>query len=141
MEKTILNINLDMIGRTRTPADTGLFMGIKPNVTGKDEIMLYSQHKSTQLMNTVLAAATKTGVKVDDMGPNLEFGGSDHQSFASKKVPFLFFHSGIHTDLHSIRDDAERLDYDKMEKVSKLIFLVGYNIANSRNGVVMDASK
>jgi hypothetical protein len=141
MDKTILNINLDMIGRSKTPADTGLFMGIKPNVTGKNEIMLYSQRKSAQLMKSVLAAASKTGIKVDDMGPSLEFGGSDHQSFASKKVPFLFFHSGIHSDLHSIRDDADKLDYDKMERVSKLIYLVGYNIANSKDGVVMDAAK
>ena len=141
MEKTNLDINLDMIGRSATPADTGNFMGIKPNVTKKEEIMLYSEHKSTQLMNTVLQAAGKTGVKVLDMGPSLEMGGSDHQSFGSKKVPWLFFHSGIHTDLHSIRDDADKIDYDKMEEVTKLVFLVGYNIANSKEGIRMDAGK
>jgi hypothetical protein len=140
MEKTILNINLDMIGRSRSAADTGTIMGIKPNVTEKNEIMLYNEHKSTSLLKTVDAAAAKTGVKIKDMGRNLEFGGSDHESFVAKKVPFLFFHSGIDIDLHTIRDDADKIDYDKMENVSKLVYLVGYNVANSREGIKPDTT-
>jgi hypothetical protein len=141
MDKTILDINLDMIGRTISPADTGSFMGIKPNVTGKDEIMLYNEGKSTQLLKMVTDASAKTGVKVDNKGKNMELGGSDHQSFGSKKVTWLFFHSGIHTDLHTIRDDADKIDYDKMEKVTKLVYLVGYNVANSKEGIKMDQVK
>jgi hypothetical protein len=141
MSKTILDINLDMIGRSVTPADTGTFMGIKPDVTPKNEIILYSEHKSTQLMNIVKQASSKAGITIEDKGPNLEFGGSDHQSFSSKKVPFLFFHSGIHTDLHSVRDDAEKVDYEKMERVSKLVFMAGYSVANSKEGIKMDEPK
>jgi hypothetical protein len=141
MEKTILNINLDMIGRSKMASDTGSFMGMKLNVTSKDEIMLYNEHKSSSLLKIVDAASAKTGVKVKDMGKDLEFGGSDHESFVAKKVPFLFFHSGIDSDLHSIRDDADKIDYDKMEKVSRLVFLVGYNVANSKEGIKMDAVK
>jgi hypothetical protein len=141
IEKTILNINLDMIGRSKMVSDTGSFMGMKLNVTSKDEILLYNEHKSSDLLKIVDAASVKTGVKVIDKGKNLEFGGSDHESFEAKKVPFLFFHSGIDADLHSIRDDADKIDYDKMEKVSRLVFLVGYNVANSKTGIRFDPAK
>jgi len=43
------------------------------------------------------------------------------------------FHTGIHSDVHRITDDEEKIDYDKMEQVSKLVFLMGYNVANQRN--------
>lgn len=141
MEKTILNINLDMIGRSISPSDTGKLFGMTLNVTGKDEILLYNEHKSSALLKIVDAASLKTGVKVTDKGKNLEAGGSDHQSFEAKKVPFLLFHSGIHADLHSVRDDMDKVDYDKMEKVSKLVYLVGFKVANSKEGIKKDNEK
>jgi len=37
-------------------------------------------------------------------------GSSDHLSFASKRIPVLFFFSGLHTDYHRPTDDWERID-------------------------------
>jgi Zn-dependent M28 family amino/carboxypeptidase len=130
MEKTKLDINLDMIGRSVTPADTGLVMGFKPDVTAKDEVMLYNDGE--QFLGVVRKSSQVADIKVTVKGKNLAFGGSDHMSFSSRKVPFLFFHSGIHRDLHAITDDVAKIDFDKMEKVSKLVFLTGYSIANSK---------
>ncbi|MEE2839776.1 MAG: M28 family peptidase [Acidobacteriota bacterium] len=36
-------------------------------------------------------------------------GSSDHLSFASKRVPVLFFFSGLHSDYHRPSDDWERI--------------------------------
>jgi hypothetical protein len=133
MDKTILNINLDMIGRSITPADTGKFMGFNLTVTKPGEIQVFSDIKNPWLSNVIKKCADKADIEVTDKGKNLEFGSSDHASFAAKGVPFLFFHSGIHADLHSVRDDPEKIDFDKMEKVSRLVFLVGYEVANQKN--------
>ncbi|HVN57725.1 MAG TPA: M20/M25/M40 family metallo-hydrolase [Bacteroidales bacterium] len=141
MNKTILNINLDMIGRSISPADTGTLMGFKMDITKKNEVLLYSDRKSSWLMKTVMDEAAKLGLKVDDVGPKLESGGSDHMSFASKKVPFLFFNSGIHADLHSVRDDVEKIDFEKMEKVTDLVYLIGFSVASSKEGVKADSAK
>ena len=141
MNKTILNINLDMIGRSISPADTGTLMGFKMDITKKNEVLLYSDRKSSWLMKTVMDEAAKLGLKVDDVGPKLESGGSDHMSFASKKVPFLFFNSGIHADLHSVRDDVEKIDFEKMEKVTDLVYLIGFRVASSKEGVKADSAK
>lgn len=132
MNRTILNINLDMIGRSITPADTGEFFGTRHNVTRPDEIQLYSDNLNKAFRKLVLRSAAETGVSVLDMGRNLEFGSSDHASLSAKGVPWMFFHSGIHADLHAPGDDIEKIDFGKMEKVSKLAFLTGYRIASAK---------
>ena len=42
----------------------------------------------------------------------------------------------IYPDLHSTRDDVEKIDFDKMERVSKMVFLIGYDIANQKKRFV-----
>jgi hypothetical protein len=138
MEKTLLDINLDMVGRSKLPADTGKFMGFDMTVTQPGEILVYTAHESTELLNIMSSAAKNTGVRVTDMGKDLEFGTSDHASFIAKGVPALFFNSGIHSDLHQIGDDNDKIDFDKMEKVSKMVFLLGYKVANQRHRFKLD---
>ncbi len=37
-----------------------------------------------------------------------------------------------------MQDDVDRIDFDKMEKVSKLVFLLGYKAANQRERIKLD---
>lgn len=138
LEKTILDINLDMIGRSKTPADTGNFFGMELNVTNPGEVMMYTRHESSELMKIISRSAEKTGIKVKNMGDNIEAGGSDHESFWAKDVPAVLFHTGIHADLHQKTDDATKIDYDKMEQVTKLAFQIGYQVANQRERFRID---
>jgi len=85
LEKTLLDINLDMIGRSKMPSDTGTFHGFPLNVTQPGEVLLYSKHESSELMKTLSSAAEKTGIKVTDMGEDIEAGGSDHESFWARE--------------------------------------------------------
>jgi hypothetical protein len=138
MEKTLLDINLDMVGRSKLPADTGKFMGFDMTVTQPGEILVYTAHESLELLNIMSSAAKNTGVRVTDMGKDLPVGSSDQASFIAKGVPALFFNSGIHSDLHQIGDDTDKIDFDKMEKVSKMVFLLGYKVANQRHRFKLD---
>jgi len=138
LEKTILDINLDMIGRSKTPADTGSFFGMELNVTNPGEVMMYTRHESSELMKIISGSAEKTGMKVIDMGEDIEAGGSDHESFWAKDVTAVMFHTGLHADLHQETDDENRIDYDKMEQVTKLVFQVGYQVANQRERFMID---
>ena len=141
LEKTILDINLDMIGRSKTPADTGSFFGMELNVTNPGEVMMYTRHESSDLLKIISGSAKKTDIKVIDMGADIEAGGSDHESFWAKDVPAVMFHTGIHSDLHQKTDDENRIDYDKMEQVIKLVFQVGYQVANQRERFTIDNSE
>lgn len=141
MKNTLVNINLDMIGRSELPSDTTDFMGYELDITQAGEILVYTAHESSELTNMMNNAAKKTGLKVIDMGEEIELGSSDHASFMAKGVPAFCFNSGIHADLHSVRDDVDRIDFDKMEAVSKMVFLLGYEVANQRERIVLDGRK
>ena len=138
MEKTLVDLNLDMVGRSKLPSDTGKFAGYDLDVTQTGELMIYTAHESTELMNLLNSAAQESGIRIIDKGKEMGFGGSDHESFWAKDVPAIFFHSGIHADLHNPGDDVEKIDFDKMEKVSKMVFLLGYRVANQKTRIVVD---
>ena len=138
LEKTLVDINLDMIGRSRMLSDTTKFMGFDLTITQPGELLVYTAHESTELIKMMMSSAEQSGITIIDMGTALEFGTSDHASFTAKGVPAFLFISGIHSDLHSIRDDIGKIDYDKMEKVSRMVFLLGYKVANQRERIKLD---
>lgn len=48
-------------------------------------------------------------------------GGSDHTSFYLKKLPVLFFFTGVHKDYHRPDDDTERINFDGEAKVLRFV--------------------
>jgi hypothetical protein len=138
MEKTVVDINLDMVGRSKMASDTGTFHGFSLDITKPGEINVYTNHESSELLNIMNEASREAGIKVNDKGPKIEAGSSDHASFLAKGVPALCFNSGIHRDLHGTGDDVEKIDFDKMEKSAKLCFLIGYNVASQKERLVID---
>ncbi len=141
MENTLLDINLDMVGRSKMPSDTGTFMGFEINVSNKGEILMYTDQKGRDLLGIIDSRSKESGIKTINMGRDPEIGSSDYASFMEKGVPAIFFNSGDYPDLHTIRDDVDKIDFDKMERVTRMVFLVGYDIANQKNRFVPDTIK
>ncbi len=56
----------------------------------------------------VQAAATEHELRVDKSRSGSS--SSDHTSFAAKKIPVLFFFSGLHSDYHKPSDTADKID-------------------------------
>jgi len=56
----------------------------------------------------VQAAATEHELRVDKSKSG--YSSSDHTSFAAKKIPVLFFFSGLHSDYHKPTDTADKID-------------------------------
>jgi hypothetical protein len=136
MDKTLLDINLDMVGRSKMPSDTGKFMGFDVFVSQPGEIILYTDQKGRELLDVIASASGQTGIKTINKGKDHDAGSSDYASFMDKDVPAIFFNSGFYPDLHSTRDDVDKIDFDKMERVSKMVFLIGYEIANQKKRFV-----
>ena len=58
------------------------------------------------------------------------FGSSDHTSFNIKRIPVLFFFSGLHADYHKPSDTYEKIDSQGARKVLSLAYLVAARMAN-----------
>jgi Zn-dependent M28 family amino/carboxypeptidase len=57
-------------------------------------------------------------------------GGSDHSSFASAKIPWVFFITSIHDDYHQTSDSVDKASEEMIEKVSRLVYLTTYALAD-----------
>jgi hypothetical protein len=143
LNKTVAAINLDMVGRTRTPADTGTVMGEKLSILGGDSIGVIGGLQSKILMNInkqTLAQMNMVGDYTynDPDNPERYFYRSDQINFVRHDIPVLFYSTGTHRDYHQVSDSPDKIDYEKLKKVTDFTYMVGYNIANYKGEIVVD---
>jgi hypothetical protein len=59
------------------------------------------------------------------------FGDSDHTSFHEAGIPWVWPFTAVTKDLHQTSDSVEKADGGLMEKVSRLMFVVAWLIADN----------
>ena len=52
------------------------------------------------------------------------FVSTDHINFARLGIPVMFLFSDVHEDYHRPTDTAEKIDYDKIRRVSRLVLRI-----------------
>jgi len=130
LEKTVASINFDMIGRSRRDTDVGASLTGEIDITGRDTIRIIHGADCPDLIAKATEACVEQEIHPIDDGKGTHFSGSDHYPFYRKKIPVLFFFTGLHKDYHKPSDDYEFIDFDKLLKVSKAGFLTGYRVAS-----------
>lgn len=73
----------------------------------------------------------KDGLKVGRVGTDMIGTRSDYGPFRDRKVPFLFFSTGQHPDYHTVRDTPNRIDYEKLCRISNWIFDLTTKLADA----------
>ena len=73
----------------------------------------------------------KLDYKTDGNDPEGWFSRSDHYPFAVKGVPMVLFNTGEHPDYHTTNDTWDRINYPKIEKITRLIYRSAATVANS----------
>src|SRR6185295_5890848 len=58
------------------------------------------------------------------------YGASDHTSFNTKKIPVLFFFSGLHSDYHKPSDTWDKINAVGAVKVLSLVYMTMDRIAS-----------
>jgi Zn-dependent M28 family amino/carboxypeptidase len=134
LDKVVTQINIDMIGRSRAAGDTN---PLNAKLSGPNEVyVIGSKMMSTQLgelsENTNHAYLNLTlNYQYDDpKDPNRFFYRSDHYNYAKKGVPIIFYFDGEHEDYHRPGDEPQKIDYQKMEKVTRTVFVTMWELAN-----------
>ena len=142
LNQIVTQVNIDMIGRSKKEGDTNRR---NAELTGPDSIYLIgSTMMSTELgelVNTVNKSFLNItyDTKYDDpKDPNRFFFRSDHYNYARKGIPIIFFFDGVHEDYHGAGDTADKIDYQKMEKVTRTIYMTTWEIANRPTRLKVD---
>lgn len=139
LNNTVADLNLDMIGRVRSAADSSS----STPVTGPLGVYIISDEQSKDLMAIAAHEDSVSPIEFDYSlsGRNTElnlFARSDHFNFVKHNIPVLFFTTGLHSDYHTTGDVPGKLDYSKMERVAKSAFDIGWAIADRRERLVID---
>jgi hypothetical protein len=139
LEKTVADLNMDMIGRARGVADTS----DENPVTDANKVFVITDNQSKELLS--IAEEVDKGSVLDldyslsgRYHPLQLFARSDHYNFARKDIPVLFFTTGLHTDYHTTGDVVEKIDFKKLELVTRTMYQIGYIVANRKTRIVVD---
>ena len=142
LNQIVAQVNLDMVGRSKKEGDTN---PRNRELTGPDSIYLIgSTMMSTELgeiVNTVNKSYLNLtyDTKYDDPAdPNRFFYRSDHYNYARKGIPIIFFFDGVHEDYHRAGDSPDKIDYQKMERVTRTIYMTTWEIANRQARLKVD---
>ena len=130
----VLNINMDMIGKS-VKYNMISAMALRESKDFSEDTTLREDYvylngygkKTSALIRQSKRFARKTYDFKVDRTPGVLVRmtykvASDHYNFAQKNVPVLVFFTGLHPDYHSPRDTPEKLDYENMTIIAKIIY-------------------
>ena len=134
LDKIVTQINIDMIGRSKKEGDTNTR---NANLSGPNEVYVIG----SKMMSTELGELTETvnkdylnlafNYRYDDTSdPNRFFFRSDHYNYAKKGIPIVFFFDGEHEDYHRPGDEVQKIDFQKMEKVTRTVYMLLWEVAS-----------
>jgi imidazolonepropionase-like amidohydrolase/Zn-dependent M28 family amino/carboxypeptidase len=130
VEKISANLNLDMI--TRNDPNGIYLIGSNKLSTELDESIRAMNDRSVRL---------KLDYKYEDPGHSDRFFfRSDQFPYVRYGVPGVWFFCGTTADYHQETDVVERADFKKMEKVTKLVYLVAMDIGNRPRLLKLDVN-
>jgi Zn-dependent M28 family amino/carboxypeptidase len=70
--------------------------------------------------------------------PNRFFQRSDHYNFAKHNIPVIFYFNGVHKDYHKHTDTVDKIDFNKLSNITKLIYYTIWELSNRDNRILLD---
>jgi hypothetical protein len=153
ISKVVLDLNMDMIGRSKTPgyedppasklAERNEVFVVGPNISSDDlDKTIETVNASYQKMNlNHFYDVTVADDTHDNLGPPPRapggtpgqhiFSRSDHYNFAKMGIPIAFFTTGLHSDYHRVTDSPDKIDYKQMLAITKTIAALGWVVGNT----------
>jgi hypothetical protein len=134
LDKIVAQINIDMIGRSKKEGDTN---PRNAELTGPAAVYLIGSTMMSTELGDLVNTVNKSYLNLtfdtrydDPKDPNRFFYRSDHYNYARKGIPIIFFFDGVHEDYHRPGDTADKIDYEKMERITRTIYMTAWEIAN-----------
>ena len=126
IEKTINNLNIDMIGRVDAE-----------HKNDREYVYIIGSEKLSSHLKIICdyANITYTGLKLDyryddPEDKNRFYYRSDHYNFAKKGIPIIFYFNGVHPDYHKPTDTVEKIQFDLLAKRAQLVFHTAWLLVN-----------
>ena len=121
LSKVQLMVNLDMVGR----------------MDEENNVQLGGSPSAKNFSSKLHPFFVNSKINIIDLGKGI-FSRSDHYNFYKKDIPVLFFFTGIHPDYHTATDDEDKINYDGMMEISKIVEPIIAEFANVEERLVFE---
>jgi hypothetical protein len=128
LAKTVANLNIDMIGRKTEKFETDSLLMVYMIGANRLSLELDSVIKATNSIHTNIILDKKFNA-LDE--PQKLYYRSDHYNFAKNSIPSCFFFGGFHDDYHKPTDTIEKISFEKIEQIARLVFHTAWRIADA----------
>ncbi len=143
LSQIITQLNIDMIGRSKTIANSG--DARNKELSEPNEIYVIGSKMMSSELGQLSEAVNKSYLRIsfnykydDPKDPNRFFFRSDHFNYAQKGIPIIFYFDGVHEDYHQVSDEVSKIDFAKMEKVSRTVYATAWELANTAKRPTVD---
>jgi hypothetical protein len=133
LENTVANLNIDMIGRIDDWHENGDYVYL----IGADMLSQELHDISEQINKEYIGLDLDYRFNAED-DPNRYYYRSDHYNFAKNNIPVIFYFNGVHEDYHKVTDTVEKIDFNKIQTITRLVFLTAWELANRDERIVVD---
>jgi hypothetical protein len=143
MDNTVANFNLDMIATTWSEPGLRRMMRMLNAKGGEELLKKIKPENFLSLSHSFAAADLKYALMQANRHIGFDIlyrespqtldrmmGGSDHAAFAMAGRPWVFFFTGMSDAYHTPADSMEKFSGATMEKVSRLVFLASFLLAD-----------
>ena len=134
LENTVANLNIDMIGRVD-----------RYHENNPEYVYLIGADRLSTELHYISEAVNNEFIKLnlnykynEENEHNRYYYRSDHYNFAKHNIPVIFYFNGEHEDYHQVTDTADKIEYDILEKRTKLVFATAWQLANQENRIIVD---
>ena len=131
----IAQLNADMIGRNR---DDKASESNTVYLIGSDRISS-ELHEISRQANLGLPSPLTLDYEMNAPSDTEQlYYRSDHYSYARRGIPIIFFTTGLHPDYHANSDDVSKIEFNKMTRITHLLYETGMRLGNLDNAPVRD---
>lgn len=133
LERIAAHFNVDMIGRSRPPGPTAEG---DEELSATDEVYVVGPKVLSSALDSLLADANRRYLNLrlnhrfDDAEHEYFYPRTDAAPFLERGVLTVDFFTGMHRDYHAPSDEVQHLDFRKLERVSRTIFVSAWLLAN-----------
>jgi hypothetical protein len=137
LNKTIAMFQMDMIGRNEEhAANRGQQVPEERASDNANSLNVLGTAFSPELKGLISRENNDTKLSLKfryDFAAEDLMRRSDQWSFMQKGIPGIFFFTGLHPDYHTPRDTPDKINYTKLEKITRLVYLSSLELANAPN--------
>lgn len=126
-DRVVAQLNMDMVGRNANNSDSE-FNTVYP--VGSDRISSELHNILIDANESIAAPMTLNFQLNDPTDPERVYYRSDHYSYAAKGIPIIFFTTFLHPDYHRVTDSVDKINFEKMARIGRLVYETGRRVAD-----------